>query len=281
MAASKLSMEDSQPEYLNGNHHEELRRIRTAGTVSISAELFEKLYLSPQNVVKGDLRTTFGNPTPIALVGFLIALTPLSCDLMGWRGAGGNGAAGIGTYYFFGGLLQLLGGFLEWVLGNTFPSVVFCTFGAFFLSFAATLSPSFAAFSTYAPVGEDGSAGLATQGFNASFGFFTLWIAILCIVFLICSFRVNICFVIIFFTLSLAFFLLTATYWLLAADYEGNAATAGKILKAAGASCFVTCAFGWWVFLAIMIAVVDLPFAIPVGDLSTFIKSASARKGEV
>lgn len=113
---------------------------------------------------------------------------------MGWRGAGGNGAAGMlviataltyaftcieviltnidgsGTYYFFGGLLQLLGGFLEWVLGNTFPSVVFCTFGAFFLSFAATLSPSFAAFSTYAPVGADGSEGLVTQGFNASFG---------------------------------------------------------------------------------------------------------------
>jgi len=75
-----------------------------------------------------------------------------------------------GTYYFFGGILQLLGGFLEWVLGNTFPSVVFCTFGAFFLSFAATLTPSFAAFATYAPVGEDASAGLATQGFNASFG---------------------------------------------------------------------------------------------------------------
>jgi hypothetical protein len=30
-------------------------------------------------------------------------------DLMGWRGAGGNGAAGIGTYYFFGGLLMILG----------------------------------------------------------------------------------------------------------------------------------------------------------------------------
>ena len=31
-----------------------------------------------------------------ALVGFLLSLTPLTCDLMGWRGAGGNGAADIG-----------------------------------------------------------------------------------------------------------------------------------------------------------------------------------------
>jgi hypothetical protein len=42
-----------------------LKRIRTAGSISISPELFEKIYLSPQNVVKGDLRKTFGNPTPV------------------------------------------------------------------------------------------------------------------------------------------------------------------------------------------------------------------------
>jgi len=42
-----------------------LRKIRTAGSISISPELFEKIYLSPQNSVKGDLRKTFGNPTPL------------------------------------------------------------------------------------------------------------------------------------------------------------------------------------------------------------------------
>ncbi len=42
-----------------------LRRIRTAGSVSISPELFEKLYLSPESRVSGDLRKTFGNPTPM------------------------------------------------------------------------------------------------------------------------------------------------------------------------------------------------------------------------
>jgi len=42
-----------------------LKRIRTAGSISISPELFEKIYLSPQNAVKGDLRKTLGNPTPL------------------------------------------------------------------------------------------------------------------------------------------------------------------------------------------------------------------------
>lgn len=56
----------------NGNQYDDvLHRARTAGAVSISAELFEKLYLSPKTPVKGDLRATFGNPTPMYVVDFL------------------------------------------------------------------------------------------------------------------------------------------------------------------------------------------------------------------
>jgi hypothetical protein len=50
---------------MNMDHGDALKRIRTAGSISISPELFEKIYLSPQNTVKGDLRKTFGNPTPL------------------------------------------------------------------------------------------------------------------------------------------------------------------------------------------------------------------------
>lgn len=54
-------------EHLEENHPTgaALKRIRTAGSISISPELFEKLYLSPENKVSGDLRKTFGNPTPL------------------------------------------------------------------------------------------------------------------------------------------------------------------------------------------------------------------------
>jgi len=38
---------------------------RPTESLSISPEVFEKLYLSPETAVKGDLRTTFGNPTPV------------------------------------------------------------------------------------------------------------------------------------------------------------------------------------------------------------------------
>ena len=50
---------------VNMQQGDALRRIRTAGSISISPELFEKIYLSPQNAVKGDLRKTFANPTPL------------------------------------------------------------------------------------------------------------------------------------------------------------------------------------------------------------------------
>jgi hypothetical protein len=42
-----------------------LRNIRSTGAISMSPELFEKLYLSPKKPVSGDLRQKFGNPTPM------------------------------------------------------------------------------------------------------------------------------------------------------------------------------------------------------------------------
>ncbi|KAI0597511.1 GPR1/FUN34/YaaH-class plasma membrane protein [Biscogniauxia sp. FL1348] len=274
---------------LNGNHeflHKDLRpdlamnKIKTAGSISISPDLFEKLYLSPQNQVKGDLRKTFGNPTPIGLLGFVLSLGPLSCDLMGWRGAGGSGAASIPAYIFFGGMLMTLGGLLEFFLGNTFPCIVFVAFGAFYLSFGSTLLPQFNAYAAYAPAdAASPAAGLETQGFNASFGFFTLSMMLLCVIFLVCSVRTNIAFVIIFISLSMTFGFVTGAYWALASDYAGNAGFASRMLVGAGACAFTATAVGWWIFLSILLASVDFPIALPVGDLSTTIRGASDRRG--
>ncbi|KAF2433583.1 GPR1/FUN34/YaaH-class plasma membrane protein [Tothia fuscella] len=256
-----------------------LRRIRTAGSISISPELFEKIYLSPQNNVKGDLRKTFGNPTPIALIGFLLCLSPLSCDLMGWRGTASAplavGAAGTGTYYFFGGLLMILGSLGEWIIGNTFPFVVFGSFGAYWLAFAATLQPAYNAWGAYTPDPTEPSLGLTSVGFRASFAFFFVTMGIMCFIYLICSLRTNICFFFIFLTLTCAFSLLGGAYFQLA---NGNTAMAGKLQVAAGAFTFCTCAFGWWIFFAIMLAALDFPFQLPVGDLSGYVKGYSEKK---
>lgn len=39
---------------------------------------------------------------------------------------------GSGLFFFFGGMLQILGSILEWILGNTFPFVVFACYGEYY-----------------------------------------------------------------------------------------------------------------------------------------------------
>ncbi|KAK3069532.1 hypothetical protein LTR53_012050 [Teratosphaeriaceae sp. CCFEE 6253] len=258
----------------NTDSDEALRRIRTTGSLSISPELFEKLYLSPQNRVAGELRKTFGNPTPLALIGFLLSLSPLSCILMGWRGAGGAGASDVGVYFGFGGVLMILGAVGEWIIGNTFPFVVFGSFGAFWISFGATLTPMYNAYGAFSPDPTNLAEGLTEPTFNASFAFFQVFMGVLCFIYMICALRTNIVFFGIFFTLVLAFAFLAGAYFHLAL---GNSAFAGKLLVAAGACTFVTCMLGWWIFFAILLASLDFPFQLPVGDLSHIIKGASEK----
>ncbi|POS83330.1 hypothetical protein EPUL_005868, partial [Erysiphe pulchra] len=136
------------------------RQFQSAG-IKLSRDLLEKIYLPPQSTTSyrsidtnsydaRDFRKGLGTPAPVALVGFLICLSPLACDLMGWRGAGGNGAAGMGSYYFFGGLLMILGGLLEFIVGKTFSFVVFCSFGGFWLTVGTTLQPFYNVGAAYA-----------------------------------------------------------------------------------------------------------------------------------
>ncbi|MCJ1231880.1 hypothetical protein MMC12_008559 [Toensbergia leucococca] len=250
-----------------------LRHIHRTGSITMTPEMFEKIYLTPQSNVKGDLRKTFGNPTPLAILGFVMALTPFSCDVMGWRGAGGNGAAATGSYYYMGGLLMIIGGLLEWVLGNTFPFLVFCAYGGFWLSFASTLTPAIGAYGHYSTLYSeaDPSAGLDSPQFAASFAFWLLAMALLSLIFAVCCLRTNVCLLIVESTLVVVFSLLAATFWQLA---EGNAAVGSKCLVAAGAFAFITCAAGWYILLSLSLASVDFPIQLPVGDLSHIIKGA-------
>ena len=87
--------------------------------------------------------------------------------------------AEVGVYYGCGAILMLVGGLLEYFLGNTFPAVVFMTFGSFWFSFASTLVTSFGAYAAYShdPTG-DPTGGLTAPGFENSFAFFLLFMAL-------------------------------------------------------------------------------------------------------
>ncbi|KAF2673223.1 gpr1-like plasma membrane protein [Microthyrium microscopicum] len=254
-----------------------LQDIQRANSVNMSPELFEKLFLSPQNAIKGDLRKTFANPTPLAVLGLVMALTPFSCDVMGWRGAGGDGAASTGAYYFMGGLLMIIGSIGEWIMGNTYPFVLFGAYGGFWLSFAATLTPSLGAYGHYASSYSDAnpSAGLDDPTFAASFGFYLLAMAVLSFIFAVGTLRLNICLMVVEWGLTICFGLLTATFWNLS---QGNAAAAGKCLIAGGAFGFIASAGAWWILAAQILAAVQFPISLPVGDMSSVFPAARVKE---
>lgn len=57
-----MSNKSTEIDYGQNENMPPLHNIRS---VTISNEMFEKLYLNPAGQVKGDLRKTFGNPTPL------------------------------------------------------------------------------------------------------------------------------------------------------------------------------------------------------------------------
>lgn len=181
-----------------------------------------------------------------------------------------------GVYYFFGGLLMILGSFLEFILGNTFPFVVFGSFGAFWLSYGATLTPLYNASIAYDPTNPTASS--MDPEFAASFAFFHLYMGLLCFIYLLCSLRTNICFMLIFLSLVPAFGCLAAAFWKIAEATPEAAAVALKCQHAAGGLVFAVCILGWYLFTVQLLASVDFPINLPVGDLSRFIKGASEKK---
>lgn len=112
-----------------------------------------------------------------------------------------------------GGLLLILGGVGEWILGtsrpvlrpaqtltnagNTFPSTVFCLFGGFWLTFGATIVPGYNAYGLYSTTGT-AADGLQEPQFYATFSFFLVAMTVLCAVFTVASIRTNMVFFAIF-----------------------------------------------------------------------------------
>lgn len=165
---------------------------------------------------------------------------------------------------------MVLGSFLEFILGNTFPFVVFGSFGAFWLTFGATLTPFYNAAIAYQP--DDPATATTNPTFNATFAYFQIYMGVLCLVYFIIALRTNIVFVLIFLLLIPAFGCLAGVFF-----YAALGQTATNLQTSAGALTFVICLLGWYLFFVQLCAAVDFPLNLPVGDLSHIIKGASER----
>ncbi|KAH7063946.1 hypothetical protein BKA63DRAFT_572820 [Paraphoma chrysanthemicola] len=259
---------------------EEKLRYELAKTVTLTPELYERLFITPKTQVSGSLRTTFGNPTPIGVLGFSVSVFPLACAFMGWGGSGGLAAGTTGPTIWFGGFLLFLAGIGEFLLGNNFPMIVFLAYGAHLMSFATTFIPWFNAIGFFNPDGSGiGGPGAKNQTpmFLASFAFYLIAMAILSFLFLLGSLRVNGVFVLIFTFVTIGFGLGSGAFFHLS---RGSVALGTKLATGTGACFFAASALGFYFLLALIVAIMELPIPdIPVFDLSTVIKAK--RRGTV
>ncbi len=75
------------------------------------------------------------NPAPLGLTGFALTTWMLSMVNAGWYAAPAVPLV-LATAYAFGGTAQFAAGLLEFPRGNTFGFVAFCSYGAFWWTFA-------------------------------------------------------------------------------------------------------------------------------------------------
>lgn len=96
----------------------------------------------------------------------------------------------------------------------------------------------------------------------------------LCFLYMIAALRTNAAFVVLFLWLMMTFVCLAGTFF---QTYNGAAALAGRLQIAGGAFAFLACIVGWWILLSLLLAAVDFPVQIPLGDLTSIVPGYKSR----
>ena len=160
--------------------------------------------------------------------------------------------------------------------------MVFASFGGFWFTFGGTLTPYYAAISSYTTTAADGTVKPDPAGFYDSFAFFLVFMGVLCFIYMVCALRTNVCLVLILMLFVIAFGFLSSSYFYAAA---GHAAISHTCTVGGGACAFTASMVAWYLWTSMMFESVDFPVSLPVGDLSTHFKGkkdrAAAAAGQV
>lgn len=94
----------------------------------------------PRSQNKASKRPLRANPAPLGLMGFgmtTVLLNMVNVGLLSISGSPSGMGMILAMGIFYGGLAQILAGILEFKNGNTFGTVAFCSYGFFWMSWAA------------------------------------------------------------------------------------------------------------------------------------------------
>jgi succinate-acetate transporter protein len=200
------------------------------------------------------------NPTPLGLCAFALTTFVFSMYNAGIAVpvTYAHGAA-MGLALFYGGLIQLIAGLLEFRVGNSFGALAFCSYGGFWLALASVDSTMFGVSSGYDPTERNNALGI----------FFLAW-AIFTASMLVSSLRTNAALVALFFFLTLTFILLAASKF---RDADLN------IQRAGGAFGILTAAIAWYgAFASLLKRGENSYFSLPVYNLASQPKSNTVNK---
>lgn len=92
---------------------------------------------------------------------------------------------------------------------------------------------------------------------------------ILCLFYMIAALRTNVCLVAVLFCFVITFPLLAASYY---AGANGSLALSATCRIAGGAFSFIASLVAWYLWFSMILESVDFPIALPVGDLSKYVK---------
>lgn len=168
----------------------------------------------------------FANPGPLGLCAF--ALTTFVLSMYNARAMGVTTPnVVVGLTAFYGGLVQLLAGVWEIMVGNTFGGTALTSYGGFWLSYMAINIESFGIAAAY---GDD------TEQFHNAVGFFLLGWAIFTFMLTLCTMKSTVAFCGLFSFLTMTFILLAA------GDFSGRVG----VTRAGGVFGIITAFFGFY-----------------------------------
>ncbi|KAL6246004.1 hypothetical protein RBB50_007157 [Rhinocladiella similis] len=238
----------------------------STGAISISPELFEKLYLTPKVPHSGDNIKRFANPTPLGFVGFVISTMTFAMVMMGWGGAEGLSPV-VGIFFFVGPVLLVLTVIFEWIMGNFFSMMVCGLFAVFWLSFGMLQLPTLGLAAPYSSSGTNAVTGAVSKEYNAVIALYLIVWGFALFTYFIFTLKTNVVFAAIFLFVSIAAWILSGAYWKVSKGDYDNAHT---LQVTGGALLFIVGCLGWYMCFVMMAAEMRLAITLPVGDLSHF-----------
>jgi len=160
----------------------------------------------------------------------------------------------------------------EFILGNTYPFVVFTIYGVHWTASAYAQDPWHPLTLAYGTAAE----GAVNQSYDSGQGMYFIVMALVSFIFLLGSLRTNGPFVIVFVCLVCLFGLFAGAQIHIGMDpTAAGVARATYLFKIAGGFGFVAAIMGWYLAIITVCASTGVPCPLPIFDLSTKVFAGS------